>query len=69
MVEGGPTLAGAFVAADLVDEAILFHSTKVVGPDGIDALDGKAMTALRQRLEPMNSEQVGLDREEILERR
>ena len=40
MVEGGPTLAAAFIAADLVDEAILFHSAKVVGADGIDALDG-----------------------------
>ena len=29
MVEGGPTLAASFVAADLVDEAVLFHSPKV----------------------------------------
>ncbi len=28
MVEGGPTLAAALIAADLVDEAILFHSAK-----------------------------------------
>ena len=69
MVEGGPTLAAAFLAADLVDEAILFHSAKVVGPDGIDALDGAAMTALRQRLEPINSEQIGPDRQETFERR
>ena len=47
MVEGGPTLAAAFIAADLVDEAILFHSAKVVGADGIDALDSAAaMTML-----------------------
>ena len=39
MVEGGPTLAAALLAADLVDEAILFHSAKVVGADGIDALE------------------------------
>ena len=38
MVEGGPTLAAAFIAADLVDEAVLFHSPKIVGPDGVDAL-------------------------------
>ena len=69
MVEGGPMLAAAFLAADLVDEAILFHSAKVVGPDGIDALDGKAMTVLRQRLERVNSEQVGPDRAETLKRR
>ena len=69
MVEGGPTLAAAFLAADLVDEAILFHSAKVVGPDGIDALDGSAMTALRQRLEHINSEQIGPDRQETFERK
>ena len=69
MVEGGPTLAAAFLAADLVDEAILFHSVKVVGPDGIDALDGSAMTALRQRLEHINSEPIGPDRQETFERK
>ena len=69
MVEGGPTLAAAFLAADLVDEAILFHSAKMVGAGGIDALDGAAMTTLRQRLELVNSEQVGPDRQESFIRR
>ncbi len=59
MVEGGPTLAAAFVAADLVDEAILFHSAKVVGTDGVDALDGAAMTELRQRLKPARQRSGG----------
>jgi diaminohydroxyphosphoribosylaminopyrimidine deaminase / 5-amino-6-(5-phosphoribosylamino)uracil reductase len=68
MVEGGPTLAAAFLAADLVDEAILFQSAKVVGPDGLDALDEAATTALRQRLKPVGSEPVGPDREESLAR-
>ena len=48
MVEGGPTLAAAFLAADLIDEAVLFQSPKVVGADGIDALDGLPLTALTQ---------------------
>ncbi len=69
MVEGGPTLAAAFLAADLVDEAILFHSAKVVGPDGIDALSSTAMTVLRQRLGLMDSEQVGPDRQQTFERK
>lgn len=69
MVEGGPTLAAAFLASDLVDEAILFHSAKVVGPDGVDALDGPAMTALRQRLNRISSNQVGPDRQETFERK
>lgn len=69
MVEGGPALAAAFLAADLVDEAILFHSAKVVGSDGIDALGAGAMTALRQRLNRTTSEPVGPDRQETFERK
>lgn len=69
MVEGGPTLAAAFLAADLVDEAILFRSAKIIGQDGVDALDGSAMTALQQRLKPIQSEQIGSDRQEIFSRR
>jgi diaminohydroxyphosphoribosylaminopyrimidine deaminase / 5-amino-6-(5-phosphoribosylamino)uracil reductase len=69
MVEGGPTLAGALLAADLVDEAILFHSAKLVGGDGIEALDGTAMTALRQRLQQAGSQPVGPDRQDSFERK
>ena len=69
MVEGGPTLAAAFLAADLIDEAILFHSDKVVGPDGIDALDASAMTVLRQRLQHTKGERIGPDRQETFERK
>lgn len=65
MVEGGPTLAMALIAADLVDEAILFHSPKVVGEDGLDALDGAALAVLTQRLKRVISESVGPDRQEI----
>ena len=50
MVEGGPTLAAAFVAADLVDEAVLFRSPKIVGPDGIDALATGALAALTSKI-------------------
>jgi diaminohydroxyphosphoribosylaminopyrimidine deaminase / 5-amino-6-(5-phosphoribosylamino)uracil reductase len=63
MVEGGPTLAAAFIAADLVDEAVLFHSPKIVGPDGIDALATDAMEALTKRLKQVGSEPVGPDRQ------
>jgi diaminohydroxyphosphoribosylaminopyrimidine deaminase / 5-amino-6-(5-phosphoribosylamino)uracil reductase len=69
MVEGGPTLAAALIAADLVDEADLFHSPKVVGAAGIDALDGLAVTALTQRLKAVLSESVGTDRHEAYERK
>jgi diaminohydroxyphosphoribosylaminopyrimidine deaminase/5-amino-6-(5-phosphoribosylamino)uracil reductase len=63
MVEGGPTLVAAFIAADLVDEAVLFHAPKIVGPDGIDALASGAMEALTRRLKQVSSEPVGADRQ------
>jgi diaminohydroxyphosphoribosylaminopyrimidine deaminase/5-amino-6-(5-phosphoribosylamino)uracil reductase len=55
MVEGGPTLAATFLAADLVDEAVLFHSPKIVGADGIEALASGAMAALSARLKQVSS--------------
>ena len=63
MVEGGPTLAAAFIAADLVDEAVLFHAPTTVGPDGVDALATDAMAVLTRRLKQVSSEQVGSDRQ------
>ncbi len=68
MVEGGPTLAVAFIAADLVDEAILFHSAKIIGADGVDAFEGGS-AALMQRLKQVKIEPVGADRAEFYERR
>jgi len=68
MVEGGPTVAASFVAADLVDEAVLFWSTKVLGPDGIDALEGLRLDALTVRLIPLGREPVGDDSVEFFAR-
>lgn len=68
MVEGGPTLAAAMVAADLIDEAVLFHSPVTVGANGIDALGGLPLTALTQALKQTASDQVGADRRDIFER-
>jgi len=68
MVEGGPTLAAALIAADLVDEAILFHSAKVVGADGVDALSRAAEAALVRRLKRLASEPIGPDRQDIYQR-
>jgi diaminohydroxyphosphoribosylaminopyrimidine deaminase / 5-amino-6-(5-phosphoribosylamino)uracil reductase len=63
MVEGGPILAAAFLAADLVDEANLFQSSTPVGADGIDAFEGLPLTALTQspRLDCIAREPVGVD--------
>jgi diaminohydroxyphosphoribosylaminopyrimidine deaminase/5-amino-6-(5-phosphoribosylamino)uracil reductase len=68
MVEGGPVLAAAFIAADLVDEAILFHAAGIIGSDGVDAFAGDA-AALMQRLKQVKVEPVGADRQEFYERR
>ena len=46
MVEGGPTVAASFIAADLVDQAALFRSPNEIGPGGIDVLEGVPLTAL-----------------------
>jgi len=64
MVEGGPTLAATFLAADLVDEAVLFHSPKIVGTDGIEALASGAMAALSAQLKQVSSAPVGVDRQD-----
>ena len=71
MVEGGPTLAAAFVAADLVDEANLFQSSKLVGAAGIDALKGLPLAALTQsaRLDCIAREPIGVDMLAVFERR
>jgi diaminohydroxyphosphoribosylaminopyrimidine deaminase / 5-amino-6-(5-phosphoribosylamino)uracil reductase len=68
MVEGGPTLASALLAADLVDEAQLFHSQQAVGRDGIDALDANAAAALARQLKVTGSEAVGPDRLDSFQR-
>jgi diaminohydroxyphosphoribosylaminopyrimidine deaminase/5-amino-6-(5-phosphoribosylamino)uracil reductase len=46
MVEAGPILSAAFLQADLVDEAMLLRSPKLLGADAIDALEGLPLTAL-----------------------
>jgi diaminohydroxyphosphoribosylaminopyrimidine deaminase/5-amino-6-(5-phosphoribosylamino)uracil reductase len=69
MVEGGPTLAAALLAADLVDEAILFRSDKIIGSDGVEALGVKAAAALEAHLAAVESEPIGPDREQFYQRR
>ena len=68
IVEGGPRLAASLVAADLVDEAVLIYSEKLIGDDGIAPLEGMALDVLTSRLHVRNSEQIGADSLEIFER-
>ncbi len=67
LLEGGPTVAAAFLAADLVDAAMLYVSPKLIGADGIDAFDRPAAAAL-SRLTLAETQQIGPDRLEIYQR-
>ena len=70
MVEGGPMVAASFVQADLIDEVTLFRSPKIIGPDGVDALEGLPLSALTKspKLKSLGSAQVGVDTMERFER-
>jgi diaminohydroxyphosphoribosylaminopyrimidine deaminase/5-amino-6-(5-phosphoribosylamino)uracil reductase len=48
LVEGGSRIASTLIGADLVDEVILFRAPVVVGPDGVRALDGYALSAIER---------------------
>jgi len=69
MVEGGPTVAAAFVQTDLVDEAALFCSPNALG-EGIAALEGLPLTALTKstKLKSVATEAIGGDTLEMFER-
>jgi len=70
IVEGGPIVAAAFLAADLVDEAALLRGPNPIGPDGIDALEGVPLTALTESsiLRSRGIETAGEDTIETFER-
>jgi len=70
MVEAGPILSAAFLAADLVDEAALFRSPDALG-EGIDAIEGMPLSALTlsPRLRLVGREAVGSDTLETFERK
>ena len=70
MVEAGPILAAAFLAEDLVDEAVLLRAPTSIGADGIDALEGRPLEALirSNRLVLTDSETVGPDAMEHYQR-
>lgn len=68
MVEGGPTVAAALVAADLVDEAVLLRSDKEIGGAGIAPLEGMKLEALTGKMKSRGGEPVGDDILETYER-
>jgi diaminohydroxyphosphoribosylaminopyrimidine deaminase/5-amino-6-(5-phosphoribosylamino)uracil reductase len=68
MVEGGPTVASALIAADLIDEAVFFHSPMMIGEAGMPALEPRADQLLKQHLKCISSEPVGPDRQDSYDR-
>jgi diaminohydroxyphosphoribosylaminopyrimidine deaminase/5-amino-6-(5-phosphoribosylamino)uracil reductase len=68
MVEGGPAVASALIEADLIDEAVFFHSPIVIGEEGVPALESHASKLLIRHLKRASSEPVGPDRQETYER-
>ena len=70
MVEAGPIVSAAFLAADLIDEAALFRSPNALG-EGIDALEGMSLSALTlsPKLRLVGREQAGADTLEMFERK
>lgn len=68
MVEGGPTVAASFIAADLVDETVLLRADKTVGETGIDPLEGMPLSKLTQGMTSRGVEQVGADTLEVFEK-
>ncbi len=62
LLEGGSTLNAAFLAADLVDQAILYYAPVELGPASIPfARSGPTPFALEQRFLAVNKEPVGDD--------
>ena len=48
LAEGGAEVASSLVSEDLVDEMVLFRAPVVVGPNGVRALAGYALSAIER---------------------
>ena len=66
LLEGGPTLAGAFLRADLIDKLVLFVAPKLVGGDDAPPLfAGEGVKGLADAI-PVSSVEVSRVGEDIL---
>lgn len=64
LIEGGPILSAALIQADLVDEAVVVQSPKVLGQGNLAAIDGLPLAALLEnpKLRVIERRAVGPDR-------
>jgi diaminohydroxyphosphoribosylaminopyrimidine deaminase/5-amino-6-(5-phosphoribosylamino)uracil reductase len=68
MVEGGPKVAGAFAAANLVDQMAVLRGEKSIGASGIAPLEGMPLDGFTGQLHARGSEKLGPDTLEMFER-
>jgi len=63
LAEGGAQIASSLVSADLIDEVVIFRAPVVVGPDGVRALGGHALSAIERspRYRQIEAASVGDD--------
>jgi diaminohydroxyphosphoribosylaminopyrimidine deaminase/5-amino-6-(5-phosphoribosylamino)uracil reductase len=64
LVEGGPTIAHAFLEADLVDEVVIGQGTETLGAQGRNPIGGCGLEFLRNagRWQTVDERRVGADR-------
>jgi diaminohydroxyphosphoribosylaminopyrimidine deaminase/5-amino-6-(5-phosphoribosylamino)uracil reductase len=64
LVEGGPTIAGAILAADLVDEVVIGHGTEALGSKGRKPAGdhGLEFLADAERWQTVDERMIGADR-------
>ncbi len=64
LVEGGPHVAGSFVAADLVDEAVIAHGTERLEAAGVRPLADRGLEAFadRARWQLLSDRRLGSNR-------
>lgn len=70
MVEAGPTIVASFLDEGLIDALAVIRSATSLGPDAIDAVEGRALTALTQapHLKSCGVDTLGADTLELFER-
>jgi diaminohydroxyphosphoribosylaminopyrimidine deaminase / 5-amino-6-(5-phosphoribosylamino)uracil reductase len=64
LVEGGPTIAGAFLNADLVDEVVIGRGTEALGSKGRMPVGNRGLEFLGQadRWQTVDERRIGADR-------